>query len=97
MSLTLEEIKAHLRVLHSEEDTLIQRMADAATALVAVYLGDDLPTPTPAPVEAAILLLVADLYENRERQTDKPLSENSTYALLLNPYRSMSLEPEVAS
>jgi uncharacterized phage protein (predicted DNA packaging) len=97
MSLSLEDVKAHLRVLHDDEDALIQRMADAAEALVAVYLGDDLPDPTPAPVEAAILLLTADLYENRERQTDKPLSENSTYALLLNPYRSMCLEPELTS
>ena len=93
MSLTLEEVKAHLRVLHDDEDVLIQRMADAAEALVSVYLGDDLPTPTPAPVEAAILLLVGDQYENRERQADKPLNENSTYALLLNPYRTMAVCP----
>lgn len=91
--MTLEEAKAHLRVTHDLENILIQGYLDAALAHVANYLGDDLPSPMPAPVEAAVLLLVADLYINRERQTDKPLSENSAYALLLNPYRNMQVLP----
>ena len=41
--------------------------------------------------QAAVLLLMADLYLNRERQVDRVLSENPVYALLLNPYRSMSV------
>ena len=41
--------------------------------------------------QAAVLLLMADLYLNRERQVDRVLSENPAYALLLNPYRSMSV------
>ncbi|MFU3514011.1 head-tail connector protein [Pseudomonas aeruginosa] len=89
--MTLTEAKQHLRVTHNLEDALIQGYLDAALAHVANYLSDDLPDPMPAPVEAAVLLLMADLYINRERQADKPLSENSAYALLLNPYRSMSV------
>ncbi|MNG32783.1 Phage gp6-like head-tail connector protein [compost metagenome] len=91
--MTLTEAKAHLRVTHNLEDALIQGYLDAALTHVANYLGDDLPDPMPAPVEAAVLLLMADLYINRERQADKPLSENSAYALLLNPYRNMEVLP----
>lgn len=89
--MTLEEAKEHLRVAHDLEDALIQTYLDAALQHVAIYLGDDLPDPLPKPIEAAVLLLMADLYLNRERQVDRVLSENSAYALLLNPYRSMSV------
>ncbi|ABR85316.1 TPA: head-tail connector protein [Pseudomonas aeruginosa] len=89
--MTLEEAKEHLRVVHDLEDDLIQTYLDAALGHVQIYLGDDLPDPLPKPVEAAVLLLMADLYLNRERQVDRVLSENSAYALLLNPYRSMSV------
>ena len=44
-----------------------------------------------APVEAAILLRVADLYENREAVTDRSLYDNPTFARLLAPYRVMAL------
>ena len=41
--------------------------------------------------DQAAVLLMTDLYLNRERQVDRLLSENPAYALLLNPYRSMSV------
>ena len=84
-------VKDHLRIESSDEDTLLQSYLDAATASVADYLGQPLPDPIPAPVEAAILLRVGDLYENREAQTDRPLHGNQTFDRLLQPYRVMSL------
>ena len=93
--ITLEQAKAHLRVDHTHEDDLIQRMIDAATYSVADYLGmahEDMELlAPPAPVEAAILLRVADLYENREAVTDRSLYDNPTFARLLAPYRSLSV------
>ena len=92
---TLEQAKAHLRVDHTHEDALIQSMIQAATYSVADYLDmahEDMELlAPPAPVEAAILLRVADLYENREAQTDRPLHGNKTFERLLQPYRVMSL------
>lgn len=35
----------------------------------------------PAPIKAAVLLAVGDLYENREGQADRQLFSNPTYAL----------------
>lgn len=46
--------------------------------------ADRLAATMPAPVKAAILLQVGDLYENRERQGG---DQNRTYERLLNPYR----------
>ena len=92
---TLEQAKAHLRVDHTHEDALIQSMIQAATYSVADYLDmahEDMELlAPPAPVEAAILLRVADLFENREAVTDRSLHDNPTFARLLAPYRSLSV------
>jgi hypothetical protein len=42
-----------------------------------------------APIKSAALLMVADLYENREAQTERQRYRNTTYERLLNPYREM--------
>lgn len=88
--MNLEDIKNHLRVQHDQEDDLITTYWNAAIGHVDSYL-DGIPDPIPAPVEAAILLLIADMYEHRTWQMEKPLSKNATYTLLLNPYRSMEV------
>ena len=87
---TLAQVKAHLRVDHYDEDALIEAMIVAATHSVADYLDMEL-LPLTAPVEAAILLRVADLYENREAVTDRSLYDNPTFARLLAPYRKLAL------
>lgn len=87
----IADVKQHLRVMHNLEDGLIQIYLDAAVAHVTAYLGDDLPSPMPEPIQAAVLLLTGDLYINRERQADRILHEGTAYALLLAPYRSMAV------
>ena len=90
--ITLAEIRQHLRLsVVPEEEDLLMAYAAAAEASVADYLGAELPTPMPAPVRAAILLRVADLYENREGQSHVKLHDNRTFVRLLNPYRIMAL------
>lgn len=92
--LTLEETKLHLRVDHNFEDAAIEAMIDASTAAVSDYTGvsiEDLELlAQPAPVRSAALLQVADLYENRERQSSQVLHRNDTFERLLNPYRLMT-------
>lgn len=92
--LTLAETKLHLRIDHDHEDTLIQELILAAVAASADYLNIPMvnfATTAPSPVKAATLLLVADLYENRELQSDRQLHKNPTYERLLNPYRVVEL------
>ncbi len=92
---TLEQAKLHLRVDHYDEDTLILSQIDAATQSVANYLDMDVDDmellPMPAPVEAAILLRVGELYEHREGVYDRPLVTNPTFERLLWPYRSLAV------
>jgi uncharacterized phage protein (predicted DNA packaging) len=88
--LTLPETKLHLRVDHDDEDALISALIDTATAACADYLNmeaADLVVAVPAPVKSAALLLVGNLYENRESMSDRPYSKNPTFEALLNPYR----------
>ena len=88
--LTLPETKLHLRVDHNDEDALIEALMTTATAACANFLNmpaADLVVAVPAPVKSAALLLVGNLYENRESMGDRPYSKNPTFEALLNPYR----------
>ena len=87
--LTLSEVKLHCRIDHDEEDTLLSAMIDAAVASVGDYINaaEPLDDTAPAPVKAAAMLLVGDLYSNREALVERPLSKNPTCERLLNPYR----------
>ena len=88
--LTLTETKLHLRVDHDDEDVLIQALMTTATAACADYLNmeaADLVVAVPAPVKSAALLLVGDLYLNRESQGGQAYHHNPTFERLLNPYR----------
>ncbi|WP_050464433.1 head-tail connector protein [Herbaspirillum autotrophicum] len=93
--ITLQEAKAHTRVDEDmdREDLQILDMIATAKAHIENYLGRAFPVgeDVPAPVKSAALLLFADLYENREGQQDVVLYTNRTFALLLNPYRLMSI------
>lgn len=89
--LTLAETKLHLRVDTTDEDALITALMATATAACADYLNmpaADLVVAVPAPVKSAALLLVGDLYANREAQGDRQFYKNPTFENLLNPYRA---------
>lgn len=80
---SLAAAKSHLRILHEDEDSQIELYTAAAESIVSEYLdrvvlptGETLPEDdvyamniTPA-ITAAVLLLVGDLYENREADPD---------------------------
>lgn len=88
--LDLEEVKLHLRVDLRNDDDLIEALMAAATAATASHLDNStlvLDVNAPAPIKAAAMLLVADLYENRSAQVERPLFANATYERLLQPYR----------
>jgi uncharacterized phage protein (predicted DNA packaging) len=89
--ITLQEAKTHCRIDGDESDAELTAMIAAAGAHVENYLGvtytDDL---APAPVKAACCLLVSGLYEQREHQTERPLTPNRTFCALLDPYRAMA-------
>ena len=87
---TLANAKTHLRVTHSTEDSLITAYTDAAESVAEHYCNRSFGSPLPKAVQAAVFLMVGDMYENREEQTDRPLSVNQTCQNLLNTAKDWS-------
>lgn len=88
MALTLEKAKKHLRVDFDDDDEMIQLYLDAANAWALRYCNRDaVPAGAEFEFDAAALLTMADLYENREAQTANVLHENISARRLLDPYR----------
>lgn len=91
--LDLDDVKLHLRVDGYAEDNLIEGLMATAAAAVASHLDNStvvLDAAAPAPVKAAAMLLVSDLYENRSLQIERPLHRNETFERLLQPYRALT-------
>ncbi len=86
--ITLIEAKKHLNVDYSEDDSYISDLINVAFYAVQNHTGRDYTTEViPLPVKHAALLLVGNLYANREpvsfgQAYKVPLS----YEYLLSPY-----------
>lgn len=95
MIVTLQSIKDHLRVTDTAEDALITIYANAAEEWIENFIDGDIPgteedseDEIPYSIQAALLLIVGDLYENREAQiTGDTINPNQTVKNLLYPYR----------
>ena len=97
MLIPLQDIKIHLRLgLESdpEVDLYLADILDAATDYAEQYLGRPIPWSTddasevfPPSVRSAILLIITDLYENRNGQTVAVLNQNKAVENLLHFYR----------
>ena len=89
------EAKQHLRVDGCEEDVYIDTLINAAESHIESYLNrpltpwteDSPPAPIPTAVKQAALLIVGDLYANREAQSDKQYNINPTVQSLLHFHR----------
>ena len=88
MAVTVDEVKAHLRVQHDEEDGFILSLIAQAQAAAEDFCRAEFAEDTPQPVRLAILLFVGFYYENRD------VPDHQTYATmreafenLLYPYR----------
>lgn len=96
--LTLDEIKTHLRLelANVSQDAYLTSLSEAAEDYASKYIGQSIPwqddagldVPVPASVRAAILLMVSDLYENRESQfIGASQADNPAFDRLLHFYR----------
>ncbi|MBR2571599.1 MAG: head-tail connector protein [Clostridia bacterium] len=101
MVVSVDEVKAHLRIEQDEEDEYITRLIAAAQAAAEDYCrvsfepetvvdegGNESTAPVPEPVRLAILLMVSFHYENRD--IPDVATYNATkraFYTLLYPYR----------
>jgi len=80
---TLPEAKAHLRIMHDDEDATITLMMNAATEIVVDYIKrpDHEWTDADAPflIKAAVLLVLTGLYENRGDEESPDYSQADGY------------------
>jgi len=93
MALTIDDAKAHLNVTTTFDDALITSKLEAAKEFVAEYTGIPVDSNgTPAPVDEAILILTAQLYDNREITTQGLSAQVLPFGFLdlLAPYRQWS-------
>lgn len=65
-AVSLASAKAHLRVVHDDDDVYLQTLIEAAEGHLASTGVDMEADPLPAPVHHAVLLLVSHLNENRD-------------------------------
>lgn len=83
MLVTLQQAKDHLRVDYDDEDAEIELLAKAAGSSVIAYLKlDAAPDPVPFQVQAATLILTAELYKNREAMQDGEVDSQFGYGYL---------------
>lgn len=67
--ITLADAKAHMNILDTVDDTVIEAKLSAATEYVEQYIGQhfaDITGGIPEPLKEAIRQITAHFYENRE-------------------------------
>ncbi|RJG44916.1 head-tail connector protein [Mesorhizobium sp. DCY119] len=91
MAVNLADLKAECRVLHSHEDTLLQRKLDTAKIFVESRIGqklDEFEDGVPAPLDEAVLKVAAHLYEWRGVASETALTQiPEGFRALVNIYR----------
>jgi uncharacterized phage protein (predicted DNA packaging) len=87
---SLDTVKAHLRISDDAEDALLTAYIAAAEDYIRTFTDSDWTDAdsVPAGVTSACLLLVGDLYENRLAQSPTALHTNQTVDFLLWPHRA---------
>ena len=66
MIVSVEELKAHLRIQQAAEDALMERLLHQAQAAANDFCRTQFSDPAPEPVRLAVLLMVGFYYENRD-------------------------------
>lgn len=97
MYITLELAKKHLNIEQDfhDDDEYIMGLVDAAEQAVSVHVNDDLDTIAeknggciPTPLFQAMLLLLGQLYQNREIVGSKTIALPFNYQYLINLYQN---------
>ena len=88
MIVSVDELKSHLRVQHSDEDSLMESLLLQAQAAANDFCRTEYDTEAPEPVQLAVLLMASHFYENRDN-SDKAafMTMQMAFHALLYPHR----------
>ena len=90
MIITVDELKAHLRIQQNEEDSLLENLLKQAQAAANDFCRTDYDADAPEPVRLAVLLMASHFYEYRD-VSDRTAYQTMMKAFhaLLYPYRTI--------
>ena len=83
MTVSVAELKTHLRIQHDEEDGLLESLLKQAQAAANDFCRTDFDADAPEPVRLAILLMAAHFYEYRDS------SDKTAYATMLSAFHAL--------
>lgn len=88
MIVTIDEVKAHLRIEDDDEDDYLESLIAQAQAVAEDFCRTQFSEAAPEPVRLAVLLFVSHYYENRDNP-DRAAYGTMRIAFenLLYPYR----------
>ena len=91
-------MKHYLSIVHNRDDDFIESLIKVAFIDVQNCIDctfEDVGLSSDGgiqpPLEAAVKMVVDDLYHNRSTQFDKSLFDNKTFTRLFSPYRKMGV------
>ena len=88
MIVTIDEVKAHLRIEDDDEEDYLESLIAQAQAVAEDFCRTQFSEAAPEPVRLAVLLFVSHYYENRDNP-DRAVYGTMRIAFenLLYPYR----------
>lgn len=83
MIVSVDELKAHLRIQHNEEDSLLESLILQAQAVAANHCRETFENDAPEPVRLAVILMASYFYENRD------VSDKSGYTTMYDAFQAL--------
>lgn len=90
MTVTVPELKAHLRVQHDEEDALLASLLMQAQATAEDFCRTAFDANAPQAVRLAVLLMASHFYECRDNSDKNGYNVmTAAFRALLYPHRAV--------
>ena len=89
MIVSVDELKTHLRIQHSEEDSLLESLIAQAQAVAENICREAFENDAPEPVRLAVILMASFFYENRD------VSDKTGYSTMYTAFRALISPYEV--
>ena len=91
MIVSLDHLKAHLRIQHDDEDDLLMSLIIQAQGAAENFCLTSFSTDAPEPVRLAVILMASHFYEYRDASDRFAIrAMRMAFDMLLWPYRDVT-------